>query len=241
MKRISEAQSGVWLDVFCSSILGTVYRVTFLIHFSASEQRMRTNPFFNKSGYMSKLAIRLAGVSAWVSAAIIPIALLVDLFSPNGLALEYLLLVAPVALLPAILVLEYLYEEDWPQWSQHVTRIGLGGIGIVGLVLYLLRLFALKFEIPDLIYLGFVGLIALLSLWLIFSGFMGLYIHRLPFALPLLGIVAGVVWLLIVSQAVLAFFDPLLSEQTQRYLQGWNITTTIWLVSYLAYTIWLGY
>ena len=77
---------------------------------------------------MSHRSFRLAGYGAILSALLIPAFLLSSLVFGIEAWFDFIVVLAPAVLMPALVVLEPMQKSHFPRWSLFVTRVGLVGL-----------------------------------------------------------------------------------------------------------------
>ena len=163
---------------------------------------------------------------------------ILSLFLSSGIsedAVEFLILLTPLALLPAVLALHRLYRRRAPRASFLVTTAGiLGCLALpVLLVISLVPLLGpwVRQHVAPAVLLGPV---ALAGVWMLLAALLGWRTRTLPLLLVLAGAGSGVSWLILLASAALPQPQPLLARQT------FSLNIVVWLLSYTLWTIGLG-
>lgn len=187
----------------------------------------------------------LGGLGILGSLGIVGLALLLSFVYPivGEDFIEFLLLLSPLLLAPLMLALRPLLEQFAPRVGRLVTLLGLGGI-----IVFLVTLF-----VPLLVngILGFngtaytritgvvaLGAILLVGLWLVLSGVILLGKGHIPAFVQVLGIIAGISWMIMVGSTIMGLLDPLMAGQFTTFL-GANVV--IWALSYALWALALSY
>lgn len=177
---------------------------------------------------------RIAGVGALLSMLLSAITLLPS----TGLsedAAEFLILLAPLALLPVVLVLHRLFRTSAPRASLLVVTSGI--LGCLALPILLAITVApmlgpwLQERVAPALLLAPV---ALAGVWMLLAALLGRRTRTLPLLLVLAGIASGVTWLILLSSAALPQPQPLWTRQM------FSLNILFWLVSYTLWTVGLG-
>ena len=182
-----------------------------------------------------KRSFRIAGNGAILSALLLVSGMLHAERSPEADA-EFLLLLAPIALLPIVVVLHQLYRPVMPGASLITAVIGITSMGtfllasIVGLVLEMANISIATLSIAWFFQL----LIALIGVWIISAALIGWRTHLLPNGLPAMMATSGFGWTIMFVGMLLAVqgISPL------SPLMGAGFA--LWLMTHFVWTIWLG-
>ncbi|MBN2503656.1 MAG: hypothetical protein JXB38_22965 [Anaerolineales bacterium] len=204
---------------------------------------------------MKILLNRIAGVGAFLSAALIPTAFLLSTLFPNATTAqrnqlegtsEYFLILAPALLLPAVFVLGRFFRAQRPRLANAATVVGLAGM-LPFLALMLLGAgldFANQYATVSIagfagaLWLKHVtfGFMLLIGVWLILTGVLAQLTQRVPPLLGLAALTSGVAWgALMATTLYVAFPAGTLASLTLA------ISLPVWLLAHLTFTIWLGF
>lgn len=185
----------------------------------------------NGGNGMNRWLMRSGALGAVLSILVVVTALLPVTGMGEELA-EFLIVLAPVALLPVVLALHqesYLHDLHT---SRIVMVVGVGGTLAVPL-LFLGNMLPgigswLSRNMPPHFSLL---VIALFAMWMIFSSILGLRTRTLPTLLVVIGAVSGASWIVLLGSSSLT--QPL-SMAARQLL---NLNMLIWLLSYSLWTI----
>jgi len=193
------------------------------------------------SPVQSRMMFRIAGSGAILSTLLIALGLLNSARMPEN-ETEFLLLIAPITLLPTAVALHLLFRQAAPRLSKLTAAIGLVSLGayllatIIGTVSSLLGT-ADSLQPGGLAWL-FQGLIAAIGLWQLLTAFLGWRPKTVPFAvLGLIG-VGGLAWLLIFAGILLNNAGVRTLPLPPAALMGFSLM--IWLIVHVVWTVWLG-
>ena len=186
-----------------------------------------------------KRAFQIAGMGAFLSA----ILLIVGLLNSNRLqesAVEFLILLAPITLLPMVVVLHRLYRAQSPQLSLITAVIGILSMGtflIVGVIGAIAELFGTTLQPVPFAFLAQLT-IACIGLWIILAALLGWRTCTLPNGLPSMMVTSGVGWSVM-------FLGIILNSQGHNdlamRLSGFmGAGLALWLMTHFVWTIWFG-
>lgn len=150
--------------------------------------------------------------------------------------MEFLVLLAPAALLPAVVALHRIYRPHAPGLSRLTAAIGVAGtagfvlVTLVGLSPWATAVGALLELVAPLA----AGVVGLPGLWLALAAFLGWRLGILPSLLALSGFVSGVTWIILMASASI----PATMLGSLRSFLSLNIL--FWLLSHSVWSVWLG-
>ena len=201
------------------------------------------HPEWIKSGrwpmHNKKRSFRIAANAAFLSALLLIAGVLSASRIPESDA-EFLLLLAPIALLPIVIILHRLYSRVMPRASLITAVIGSISMGtflfasIIGLMAEIgsLRLSSVPFT------LLFQIVIALIGVWIISAALLGWRTRSLPSGLPPMMATSGFGW-------TVMFFGIILTssgngQMSQQFSAFMGAGLALWLITHAVWTIWLG-
>ena len=186
-----------------------------------------------------KRSFRIAGNGAFLSASLLIAGVLSSSRIPEGDA-EFLLLLAPIALLPIVIILHRLYSRVMPRASLITAVIGSISMGtflfasLIGLMAEIgsLSLSSVPFT------LLFQIVIALIGVWIISAALLGWRTRSLPSGLPPMMATSGFGW-------TVMFFGIIFTSQgngqvSQQMTAFLGAGLALWLITHCVWTIWLG-
>lgn len=185
--------------------------------------------------------ISLTAVVALFAAAAVPmLALTLPGVVSEG-TMEFLLLVAPVLVAPAIGPLSNLYPASSPRLNRATRLLGQGAAAAafaVGGLSALVSAFRPEMEPAFLpgtaaFVLGMGGL----AVWFVLNGWLGLRGGVVPAPLSLLSMVFGLALVFVIVVSVQAFQSVLPRD---ILIPMMNVVTPLWLTSFVVWTVWTG-
>ncbi len=186
-----------------------------------------------------KRSFRIAGNGALLSALLLILGFLSAGRIPESEA-EFLLLLAPIALLPIVVVLHRLYSPTMPRASLMTALIGLASMSvflftsIMGLLGEMAGLsiaplpFAWLFQI----------VIALIGLWIVSAALLGWRTRCLPTGLPAMMATSGLGWTVMFFGIILTSYGS--GQTVQQFSAFMGAGLALWLMTHCIWTIWLG-
>ncbi len=192
-----------------------------------------------RSSMNQRRSLRIAGNGALLSALLLVVGML-NSSRLSESAVEFLLLLAPVTLLPMVIVLHRLYRPIRPQASLITAVIGLLSMGtfliasLIGLAAELLgkTLQPLPFAWIAQITIASIGV------WIILAALLGWRTGTLPNGLPSMMATSGFGWSVM-------FFGILLNstgynEVALRLSAFMGAGFALWIMTHIVWTIWFG-
>lgn len=185
-----------------------------------------------------KRSFRIAAGSALLSALVLSLSVL----NISRLAdAEFLLLLAPVTLLPLVLVLHKLYRPVAPGISWVTAVIGIISMGtfLFGTLIGMsAEAMSITLPLPVWFRLIFQIFTALIGVWIILAAYLGWHTHLLPNGLPSMMITSALGWSVVCF--VLIFISPDLGAPARSFSAIMGAGFAIWLMTHFVWTIWLG-
>lgn len=186
-----------------------------------------------------KRAFQIAGNGALLSALL----LIVGLLNSNRLqesAVEFLILLAPVTLLPMVVVLHRLYRTQMPRLSFITAVIGILSMGtfLSGSVIGIgAELSGTTLQPAPSALLAQLA-IACIGIWIILVALLGWRTHKLPNGLPSMMATSGFGWSVM-------FLGIILNSQGHHdwvmRLSGFmGAGLALWIMTHFVWTIWFG-
>lgn len=164
---------------------------------------------------------RLAGWACLASAGL----LLAGLGAGSEDVSELFLIAAPALLAPAMILLSS---------RASVRATGLLGVLALAVIMLLLGLAELGVAIPGGVFPPLVGLTGAMSVWIVLVAVRGPARIGMPLGVAVLGVLTGISWLALLVGS-LRDVDVTLAGQPL-----WSFLAPLWVLSYLAHTVWLG-
>ena len=188
-------------------------------------------------------ARRFAGLTALASALLVAGILLYDalIFSNEGTT-EFFLIAAPFLLAPAILRTTHRHASPLQTAIRLVTWVALGAFVAVSALSFLVEGAVLaESSVLQTSILFLMGVVSLMGLSVAVSNGVALEAAHQPSVLSVLGIMAGIAWMVPLWGAILAAVDPALAPAAGSFLQTlYSLAAPAWLVSHLLYAVWKG-
>ena len=187
----------------------------------------------------SQRALRLAGIGALLSALLLVLGLL-NASRISESATEYLLILAPVMLLPLVVVLHRLYRPFAPRLSLITAVIGISSMttflaaSIFGFVSTSIGFNPQPVSIAWLFQLIIAGL----GVWMILAAYLGRQTNTLPGGLPWMIGTSGLGWTAMFVGIMIASQGT--NSLIARYAPIMGAGFVIWLMTHFVWTIWLG-
>lgn len=182
---------------------------------------------------------RIAGLAALGSAALVLLTLLVDAFiSSNEGRSEFLLVGAPFLFVPAVLFM----VKDVVGWKNFVPKFAawasLVAFAIVAMLSYLPEGAYIIGASPETIAPHLMWLVSGMGLSLVLGN--GVVMERTgTTGLNVLGIIAGISWMLPLWASILTSTNPGWAAGSGFSLL-FNLAAPVWLISHLVYGVWLS-
>lgn len=186
-----------------------------------------------------KRSFRIAGNGAILSALLLVLGMLNAGRIPEADA-EFLLLLAPIALLPIVVVLHRLYHPVMPRASSITAVIGILSMStfllasIIALLLNMLNITVAPLSIAWF----FQMLIALIGVWIISAALIGWCTQLLPNGLPAMMATSGFGWVVMTIGIILAAQQN--NPAAQQYAAVMGAGFVLWLMTHFIWTIWFG-
>jgi hypothetical protein len=150
-------------------------------------------------------------------------------------ARESLIVLAPLALLPAVGVLHQQCRRYRPRASRVVMGIGLTGTLALPILFALNALPILGPLLSRYLMPAFsLVLVALSAVWMVLAAILGWHTRVLPLLLVVAGVLSGATWMFLLGSPLLIQLLPLPVRQVL------NVNIAIWLLSYTSWTVGLG-
>jgi len=186
-----------------------------------------------------KRSFRIAGNGALLSALLLISGLLSASWIPEGNA-EFLLLLAPITLLPVVVVLHRLYAPVMPRAS-----LGTAVIGSISMSVFLFAsILGLVGEMAGLsnntlpFAWVFQTVIALIGIWIMSAALLGWRTRRLPNGLPAMMATSGLGWTVMFFGILLTSYGS--GQVVQQFSAFMGAGLALWLMTHCIWTIWLG-
>jgi len=186
-----------------------------------------------------KRSFRIAGNGALLSALLLISGLLSASRIPEGDA-EFLLLLAPITLLPVVVMLHRLYAPVMPRAS--LTTAVIGSISMS--VFLVASIMGLVGEMAGLssVTLPFMWLfqtvIALIGIWIISAALLGWRTQCLPNGLPAMMATSGLGWSVMFFGIILTSYGS--GQVVRQFSAFMGAGLALWLMTHCIWTIWLG-
>jgi hypothetical protein len=194
---------------------------------------------FGRWPMKQKRSFRIAGNGAILSALLLVLGML-NAGRITDVEAEFLLLLAPVALLPIVVVLHRLYRPVMPRASLITAVIGILSMGtfllafIIGL---LLEMANITIAIVSITWF-FQILIALIGVWIISAALIGWRAQLLPNGLPAMMATSGLGWATMTIGIILAAQQN--NPAAQQYAAIMGAGFVLWLMTHFIWAIWFG-
>lgn len=177
---------------------------------------------------------RFAALGTLASAVVILGALVWNAVEPSGGRTEILVLLAPVALLPAIAVVG---NRVGGLLGSSLTILGLVAAG--GFVPALLLLMAGRVWpiVPEVRSGALLGILALIAAWVASSHLAGGLRRSLPGVVAASGTISGLTWLVLLASVVVTAHAPRAGEELMPL---WAANILVWVVVHPVWTVTLS-
>ena len=186
-----------------------------------------------------KQAYQIAGGGAFLSALL----LILGLLNSNRLqesAVEFLILLAPVTLLPMVVVMHRLYRANSPRLSLITAVIGILSMGtflIVGVIGAIAELLEKTIQPIPFAFLAQLA-IACIGAWIILAALLGWRTRTLPSGLPSMMVTSGFGWSVMFLGIILNSRGH--HELVMRLSGFMGAGLALWLMTHFVWTIWFG-
>jgi hypothetical protein len=183
---------------------------------------------------------RLAVLGALSSGVVLFISIIIP---DSKLAEALIFSISPLVLIPVIPALHWIFSPYSPRASSAAMIFGMVGISpiVISIVLSGLLTIAgageLSAQIFGRVSIPIAAVTALLGVWMVLAGYLGLTTKTLPNGLAVAGIAAGLTRFWIIASVVISTATSP-AQGFQDIL--WNVGILAWIASHLVWTIWLG-